>query len=73
MNKYPRFLAVIAAVVFICTLVLGITGIYTQYGDVRTAISYSVKDSSVGTGLGTGILITYLCPNGTEPTQDEIA
>lgn len=73
MNKYPRFLAVIAAVVFICTLVLGITGIYTQYGDVRTAISYSVKDSSVGTGLGTGILITYLCPNGTEPSQDEIA
>ena len=73
MNKYPRFLAVIAAVVFICTLVLGITGIYTQYGDVRTAISYSVKDSSVGTGLGTGILITYLCPDGIEPTQDEIA
>ena len=73
MNKYPRFLAVIAAVVFICTLVLGITGIYTQYGDVRTAISYSVKDSSVGTGLGTGLLITYLCPDGTEPTQDQIA
>ncbi|MBR5979349.1 MAG: hypothetical protein IK029_01000, partial [Oscillospiraceae bacterium] len=73
MNRYPRFLAVIAAVVFICTLVLGITGIYTEYGDVRTAIAYSVKDSSVGTGLGSGILITFLCPEGTEPSSEEIS
>ncbi len=73
MNKYPRFLAVITAVIFIFALVIGITGIYSEYGDVRTAVSYSVKDSSVGTGLGNGILVTYLCPEGTELSDKEIS
>ena len=73
MNKYPRFLAVITAVIFIFALVIGITGIYSEYGDVRTAVSYSVKDSSVGTGLGNGILVTYLYPEGTELSDKDIS
>ncbi|MBP0970140.1 MAG: hypothetical protein J5744_08350 [Oscillospiraceae bacterium] len=72
MNKYPKAPALIIAVFFICLCLFGIFGIHTEYGDIRTAISYAVKESSTGTGLGKEILVTFLCPEGTELSDDVI-
>jgi len=65
MNKYPRVLAVITAVLFVAALVLGIAGIHTRYGDVKTTVAYGIDETSTGTGLNSEMMITYICDQET--------
>ena len=72
MNKYPRFLALAVAVFFALLMVFGIFGIHTEYGDIKTSIAYGVEESSTGTGLGGELMVTYLCPGGSEISDSDI-
>lgn len=73
MNKYPRFLSIIAAAVFISLCIVGITGIHTEYGDIRSTISSGVTESSTGTGWGDDIMLSFLCPDEKELNDDEVS
>ena len=71
MRKYPKFLAVILAVMFIGVLLLAVFGIHTHYGDVNTTVFLSAEESNTGVGLSSEIIMTFLCPEGTE-LDDEL-
>ena len=72
MNKYPRFRALAVTVFFALLMVFGIFGIHTEYGDIKTSIAYGVEESSTGTGLGGELMVTYLCPGGSEISDSDI-